>query len=801
MQRAIATLALGAAAFTSTAHADTPVGTTLYKVGAGKIEGDLLADTVRTVTVAGSVITVVSRDENAAERTLDIDVAALAGAGSAGATTPDDFEAAAFAQLFTLAPEDYEAKTVGATGAWQVVGHGTLEAHGFGALDVSGYDPVAIDYDDQRALPASAAGFAPSVGNHRVIELERDGVPALAVKIGRTRSNPPEILVSFPVAGTYHARLRDLARRADPAPVTDVTLTGAGTAASPLGVATPLTSAEVAKLAGVEAGATADQTPAEIRNALSGLSGAARLPASAVKDLPSGGGGLSTVAHDGTLTGTGAAGSPLAVAAPFTAADEAKLDGVEAGATADQTPAEIRNALAGLSGAARLPASAVKDLPSGGGGLSTVAHDGTLTGTGAAGSPLAVAAPFNAPALEGIGYRRTDERTEVFAAFGGDAWQLPDGATAGTHPFVATTYSTVASPANPATSFSFALRNEQAPNYGGDYAVIRVPSALQASLGDFRTAGTDGGVSVVNGADWAHVEDVAGYGYYTARLAVKAADDDMWVERFSPFEIDKHHIANAWADWADAGDAEVIPIAKLPADRFTAADEAKLDGIEAGATGDQTAGELRDALAGLSGAARLGAAAIKGLSGVPIPASPADDGKILTAGDGAFSWQNPLGFHSRVVDAAGTGLTVTNTSQTHYGGDIDLSFDLDDSGHSTGEFLVEATLSFATRSDSDIKFGSATIRTDAARISGLVFASEVKRSTVYAAGQTNGVHVGSVDVRESTTKIGEIRLALVRDAANAVGYQFSYHGQASAGENFSFSPRMRVYFSATDPGA
>ena len=50
---------------------------------------------------------------------------------------------------------------------------------------------------------------------------------------------------------------------------------------------------------------------------------------------PSGGGGLTEVATDGTITGDGRTVSPLRVQNPFTAADETKLDGIEAGADAN----------------------------------------------------------------------------------------------------------------------------------------------------------------------------------------------------------------------------------------------------------------------------------------------------------------------------------------------------------------------------------------------------------------------------------------------------------------------------------
>ena len=69
-------------------------------------------------------------------------------------------------------------------------------------------------------------------------------------------------------------------------------------------------------------------------------------------------------------TGTGGGGGQTAqqvrdaIAAygnAFTAADEAKLDGIETGATADQTGDDIRNALENLSGASKLPGTAIED--------------------------------------------------------------------------------------------------------------------------------------------------------------------------------------------------------------------------------------------------------------------------------------------------------------------------------------------------------------------------------------------------------------------------------------------------------
>ena len=111
-------------------------------------------------------------------------------------------------------------------------------------------------------------------------------------------------------------------------------LTGNGTAGSPLDVANPFTEADETKLDGIETAATADQTPAELVTALGTLTGSARLDASAIQNLPQpGDGGLSSVATDGTLTGLGTNADTLKVANPFTDADETKLDGIATGAT------------------------------------------------------------------------------------------------------------------------------------------------------------------------------------------------------------------------------------------------------------------------------------------------------------------------------------------------------------------------------------------------------------------------------------------------------------------------------------
>ena len=175
----------------------------------------------------------------------------------------------------------------------------------------------------------------------------------------------------------------------------DATLVGSGTTGSPLKVANEFTADDESKLDGIEANATKDQTAPEIRDALQTLQLEERLDASAIKGIPEpADGGLASVSSDSTLTGSGTSDSPMGVANPFTDADETKLDGIEANATADQTAPEIKSALEGLSGDNRLDADAVKDA------LQSVATDSTLDGDGTASDELSISDEYTRSVLE-----------------------------------------------------------------------------------------------------------------------------------------------------------------------------------------------------------------------------------------------------------------------------------------------------------------------------------------------------------------------------------------------------------------
>ena len=120
-----------------------------------------------------------------------------------------------------------------------------------------------------------------------------------------------------------------------------------------------------------------------------------------------GGGGLTTVSSDATLSGQGTSGSPLQVANPFTAADEAKLDAIESNAKADQTGLEIVALLEALTGTNRLDEDALE------GGLSNarvLTSSDNLNSVGPGFYKWAASVPTNATGTHGalMAFARSD---------------------------------------------------------------------------------------------------------------------------------------------------------------------------------------------------------------------------------------------------------------------------------------------------------------------------------------------------------------------------------------------------------
>ena len=182
------------------------------------------------------------------------------------------------------------------------------------------------------------------------------------------------------------------------------------------------TNADRNKLIGIEDNATADQTAEEIKRLYESNPDTNAFTDAAVQKLAGieegatvGGGGtsgLESVNSDATLTGTGVSGDPLSVVNPYTttaaaqlAAALTKLATIEDNATADQTAAQIRDALATLTGTNRLSASAIRDLGSRSEHYATVAARDSANPQPPAGTLGVVHA--DTPARNGFYYKTT----------------------------------------------------------------------------------------------------------------------------------------------------------------------------------------------------------------------------------------------------------------------------------------------------------------------------------------------------------------------------------------------------------
>ncbi len=152
---------------------------------------------------------------------------------------------------------------------------------------------------------------------------------------------------------------------------TDATITGDGTSGDPLSVANPFTDDDESQLDALpplwaaDDHAVGDQVSWDgkvYRCLATRQSTDTDNPATDTtswRDV----GSLGTITTDTTLTGDGTTGDPLMVANPFTDDDETKLDGIETGATADQTASEIIGAIEGETGTDRLDFAALRDVP------------------------------------------------------------------------------------------------------------------------------------------------------------------------------------------------------------------------------------------------------------------------------------------------------------------------------------------------------------------------------------------------------------------------------------------------------
>ena len=435
------------------------------------------------------------------------------------------------------------------------------------------------------------------------------------------------------VRGGRAAFTSDWVSFGDTAITTDNTMTGNGTIGSPLGVGNPFTAADETKLDGIATNATIDQTPAELVIALESLTGTNRLQASAIRDLPSGGGGLSTVISNDTLTGDGSAQTPLSVANPFTADDETKLDGIETAATADQTTAQIITGIQAQTGDNRIDASAIRNLPQpSDGGLSSVSTDTTLAGLGTTASQLRVANPFteaDETKLDGVEAGATGDQTAAEIVTALEALSNDDRLSAS------------------------AIKD--LPSGGGN-TVNGVINALLLQNGTLQLGRQDGtNINIVLPRNQFTGVSLSGQVLQLTTAAGSTTSITLPSGGISTVNSDSS-LTGTGANNSPLGLAQtVIDLIQANTNKRTypSADQTKLGLIEANATADQTPTEIRNDLQSLTGSNRLDASAIQNLP------QGGDGGLSSVASDGTLTG---LGTNADVLRVA-TPFTTTEKSK------------------------------------------------------------------------------------------------------------------------------------------
>ena len=155
------------------------------------------------------------------------------------------------------------------------------------------------------------------------------------------------------------------------------------------------TTAEKAKLAGIADGATIDQTPDEIRDALSGLAAGQRLSALDLDNFPqpdwNATTGLSEIRNKPTLATVATTGAYSDLTGAPTVPDTEAIQDIAGAMFTSNTNVDITSIYRDATG--KIDLTVTGGL--GGTGLTAVATDATLTGDGTAGDTLKVAVPYS----------------------------------------------------------------------------------------------------------------------------------------------------------------------------------------------------------------------------------------------------------------------------------------------------------------------------------------------------------------------------------------------------------------------
>ena len=369
---------------------------------------------------------------------------------------------------------------------------------------------------------------------------------------------------------------------------------------------------------------------------------------------------------------------------------------------------------------------------------------------------------------------------------------------------VATVFSTVQRPSNPASSYTFQASVTTGPSEPNVYGVLRrrttVPlSQIRAVTGDPTEAFDD--ARMFDGDELTSLGVVGNWEYYTTpRIALLPASTLWRGQRYKPWEIDGERVgvgeANVQADFGQTDTRADDYIKRKPTLVTRAAAEA----------GTANTPRLTSALR-MAQAIDAQTLDFARDSSVQVPAN-----QLRNAHEGSAT--------TTLLNGPGVGVNVTSHTSSLVRGAFTLFrpiqpdgsqgyFDLDDATNQHGEVAIEVTWTRATQSSTSIGFDSEATPATTITRSGFVFLSDVRGSTAFSNTQPAvlfGVKVPNVDADLflGTDKLGDQDFYLAKDAQNRLGYYQPYQGGSttpSGTHNFTLGAVIRAIVFHTDAPA
>ena len=164
------------------------------------------------------------------------------------------------------------------------------------------------------------------------------------------------------------------------------------------------------------------------------------------------------------------------------------------------------------------------------------------------------------------------------------------------------------------------------------------------------------------------------------------------------------------------------------------------------------------------------------------------------------------GVEELAANQVGPSIAISSSGQTAYSSAQNASptFDLDDSDKSHGVIQMEFAITLGRRSNNTIAFEQAANQDEALtalteRDDGFSTITRLRATPAFAPNSANGVPIGaSIPIYQGSSVLGNVQFYLTHDANNLLNWHFVYTGEAGTA-TFDITSRVGVVFQYADP--